>query len=55
MFYCVLKWSNTLKAVLMQLWPRSGVDSQPEANGDKKVARASEIILIVAVMKSRRY
>ena len=56
-FYCVLKWSDTLEAVLMQLRPRSGADRLPEASGYKKIARVIEIFSLcvcsVTVMKSR--
>ena len=42
----------------MQLWPRSGAERLPEANGDNKIARVSEIFSLcvcsVAVMKSRK-
>ena len=42
----------------MQLWPRSGADRLPEASGDKKIARVSEIfspcVCSVAVMKRRK-
>ena len=48
-----MKWSDTLEAVLMQLWPRSGADRLPEANDDNKIGRVSEIFFIMRMQCGR--